>query len=206
MFKVPGHFPRKAIRRLRGRGPRVSAFQSVQSEISLLGFTATELQTFLTGPPIEAFASIIFDDIDQILPFTTLEIRIGMTVAPGVDDAFTCNTFVTAGQTAAQAVAQVCTQINAYARVFGLQYPDMASLHAMRDPSSVQPAFLFQMPWGMLGATTFLWDGPNSGEGANGNPGVDNPLIFGLIAKRRHVFIVRNPYRDDYYGGDLPIG
>jgi len=52
----------------------------------------------------------------------------------------------------------------------------------------------------MLGSASFVYSGPISGDADAGFYGVNNPLAYGLIGKRRHVFGVRDVNRHAYYG------
>lgn len=203
--KIPGHYSRNVIRRFPKQAIRVDQIHSCQQEISVVGFTAAELAAFQTGPPLEDYASVTVDDVNQILPYTTLEFTVDLDAPFQADTEYSCNLFVTTGQTAAQASAQLATQINAYAATWGAVYPDMVSLRSTYVATPT-PHFMIYMPFGMLGPASFVYNLPGGiGAAAGGYPGVDNPLIFGILGKRRHVFGVRYPYRDDYYG-DVAIG
>jgi len=205
MFKVPQHFPQSAIRRLPQQAAIVNTLHSCHQEIVVPGFTTAELASFKTGPPAADYASLLVRDHNQILPYTTLEFLIDVDSRYGADTPYACNLWTDTGNTAAQATAQMVAQINVYARVFGVQFPDMANMRARAISGDPDNSFIIYMPWGMLGEADFDWDGPNPEGVLPGNFGVDNPLIFGIIGPRRHVFGVRYPYRDDYYG-DVEIG
>ena len=211
MFKIPIHLPKSALVRLPTRATETGGLppnrlHSSKQETWLVMFSDAQLQTFLTGPPIETFASLTFQDADQILPYTTLEFQIGHTAAPGADTPWQCGLFTTTGQTAVQAGAQLAAQINLYASTMGAQYPDMRSLHAMAGVVATVPTLIIQMPWGMRGGANYTYAGPGGyGALSRGPDGVDNPLFLALWDKKRAIFPVRYPYRDDYYG-DVPIG
>lgn len=59
------------------------------------------------------------------------------------------------------------------------------------------------LPFGMIGQANII--GEEGSFFTVGAAGVDRPLVFGQIGKRKHVFLVRYPFRDDYYG-TLPVG
>jgi hypothetical protein len=215
MFKLPVHFPPKAIRRIRHQAPRVSQLQSCQAELNLkVTSGATLLAWQGVGGITNPYAWATIHDINQILPWTTLEIEIWCASTTGGSPESQWNIPVevpdasTTMQVANAVVLAVDTWVLHMTHLIPV-LPDVASLRAVATPT-VDPDVAnvrLYMPWGMLGNPFVSSDGPNIGQPMcpPGNEGVDNPLVFGLIAKRRHVFGVRYPYRDDYYG-DVQIG
>jgi hypothetical protein len=85
---------------------------------------------------------------------------------------------------------------------FGKLFPAMASLKAVIGPTlnPFEYSLIIRMPFGMLGAASLTYTGPISGSALARYSGVDNPLAYGLIGKRRHVFGVRDANRHAYYG------
>jgi hypothetical protein len=207
MFKVPIHFPRSALRRFPMQSPNVNAYHSCQAEIKMVQFSDWDLWTYCGGAGTSHAMLCVFDYF-QILPYTTLEFDIYPFLNPPVvpDTPYLCNLRSPALSATAEAFRDaMIAQVNAYAARFGNIFPDMASLKAIPwlqpNPTLPWQGLKFLMPWGMLGsmAGNFIWNGPVE-HVSSGLLGVDNPLIYGIRGKSRHIFGARYPYRDDYYG------
>jgi hypothetical protein len=202
MHTIPGTFPRGAITRIRSQTASPSVLQSCQQEITVRCVDYTTLGTYLATPGHVWVWTV--GDHNQILPYTSLGFRVALDAKTQPDAPWADELFLTAADTtAALAAARLASQINTFAATMGAIYPDVRSLRAASNDADLT----IYMPWGMLGvADLFDVNGPLGEEGAAvGNPGVDNPLVFGIIGPRRHVFRVNFPFRSDYYG-EIPIG
>jgi hypothetical protein len=210
MYRAPMTLPPRLVRRIPKQLPKPDPIHSSQAEIYWTAVSSdAQIAAWLTGPPSHPCGSLTVDDTHQILPYTTLEFTFKSGGTPfAADTPYQCNLFSSTGQSNAQVRDRFVTQINAYAATWGRLFPDMRSLRAIpTDP--VMPgekSLRIFLPWGMLGAASFTLDGPLSTSVIVGaNIGIDNPLFYSILGKRRHVFGIRNPYRPDYYG-DQPIG
>lgn len=212
VFKVPAPIPLNSLRRLR-KQPGANALAdannwqdagfpySTQQEIQITQVPSNAtLSTWLAGPPSHPFMHITVQDTAHVLPFTTLAFTlIADDVAPSPNTAFECNMGLDTGMTATQARDSVVTQINDYARTFGQLYPNLRSLHAV--PVITQAAALvIRMPFGMTGFGVFTEASPVGTAPSNRTAGVDNPLAFGILGRRRHIFGARNALFGPYYG------
>ena len=202
MFKIPQRIPLSALRRIVIAGPRCSPMQSCHQDIVVSGFTDANVQAWATAHPLAPYMSLVVTDVDNILPFTQLEFRIASTVAAGVDDAGLCNIVTTAGQTAPQVSITAQAQINAWAQNFGRTFRNLKSMRASRSNVSTSDFIIF-MPWGMLSLAIFT---PTGLAAATRFPGVDNPLFYSILGKRRHVFGVTHGESSYYYYSEQIIG
>jgi hypothetical protein len=200
MFKVPGKWPHNAIRRLPRQAPRVHFPHSCQQELILEVTTDALLVAWEVSHP---FASVIVQDVNKILPYTSLEFVFASTHQSVPQDAATVSCWSDTGDTALQARARFVQNINSWAAHFGVIYPDVRSLRAAAYPN-LNDGFTYMtifMPWGMAGSGTFTKSVPATmNVVAGANIGVDCPLAYTLIGKRRHITELRNAYADDYYG------
>jgi hypothetical protein len=203
MFKTPSHYPEKALKRLPRQAARVAWPYSCQQDIVVITPSNAQISTWMTGPPTHPYLSILVQDHNRILPFTTLEFTVtANSVGPNTPEAFECACGVDTGDSNLQVRDKLITQINEYAVTFGQRFPEMRSLSAVIGPTlhPSEYSLIIRMPWGMLGGASLTYTGPISGSALPGFPGVDNPLAYGLIGKRRHVFGVRDVNRHAYYG------
>src|SRR5512136_2100867 len=208
VFKIPVHLPRQAIKRLPRPAPLnwnptilPSGFPySTQQEIEWLIPSNAALSTWMAGPPSHPYQFLRVQDHQQVLPYTTLTFTlIADDVGPSPNTAFECNMGLDTGMTGQQARDSVVAQINDYARTFGQLYPNLRSLHAV--PVLTQPqALIIRMPWGMTGFGVFTEASPVGTAPSNRTAGVDNPLAFGILGRRRHIFGARNALFGPYYG------
>jgi hypothetical protein len=196
MLPIRSHFPRQAIHRIPHQGSHVPPLMSCQGELFLRAPTYSALSTFLSSPG--NVCQLIITDTHQILPYTTLTFQINLDSPSTTDTPYIGYLYLTPTEnTTGAAAIFLAQQINDYANEFRLKHPDMASLHAR----AFDVATIIYLPWGMTGTPLATYTGPGGVESLFiGVPGVDHPLIYGLIAKRRHVFRVRFPFQDDYYG------
>jgi hypothetical protein len=203
MFKTPSHYPEKALRRLPRQALRVRWPYSCQQEIVFITPSNAQIATWMTGPPTHPNLSILVQDMSRILPFTTLDFTVtANSVGPNTPEAFECACGVDTGDTNLQVRDKLIAQINEYAFTFGQRFPELRSLKAVIGPTAhpSEYSLIIQMPFGMLGAAAVTYTGPISGDATARYSGVDNPLAYGLIGKRRHVFGVRDVNRHAYYG------
>lgn len=206
MFKVPIHFPFRALRRIPHQAPNVSPLQSCQAEILIHISSGAAILAWGIAQT-EDFMRVTVTDVDQILPYTTLDLQIWTTSMAGGDAPSDWNIPVVVGDTAtADAVAvAVAAAINSWVQIM-MAFPDVASMRASPIlTASGGPSVMWYLPWGMLENPSVSAAGPLGDEGTttDGNIGVDNPFMIGIIQKRRHLMLARYPYRDDYYG-DIP--
>lgn len=208
MRQVPAHYPKNAIRRIQQQANRVGPLQSCQSEVIIRPTNYITLYEFTHGALAED-AYLTIRDYNRILPYTTI------TMEFFTDDGGTGNTpyylaiiLTAADNTYQKTAATIAAQINQWVLDYGA--PNVRSMRALAGPQvpgEVSHRVRILCPWGMIG--TSLDEGASNPMDedqqwyANGPPGVDNPLVFGQIGKRKHVFAVKYPYADDYYG-DAP--
>jgi hypothetical protein len=195
VFRVPVNYPRSAIRRIRSQTDPVPRLKSCQQETYLRTSNYADIGTYLATPG--ASVDLILTDVDQILPYSTLTFNVDQDSAGGVDTAYEAYLFLLAADTTRPlAAVRLAGQINAWVGIFGAQYPDLSSLRAVAQGDNV----IIYMPWGMLGLASGTYTGPEGVDGFTaGNPGVDNPLAYGILGKRRHIFLCVYPFRGDYY-------
>lgn len=201
-IRVP--VPRKALVRIQSQSPAVSDLQSCQQEIFMVIQNFATLDAYLATPGNECYIQL--DATDYILPYTSVEIQIGVTpVDPSTWTPWSVGVYLTpADTTPALAIASICTQLRAYVnQMVRLGFPAFDSFKfGIRGTTELK----ILMPWGILGAGGFNTDGPDGVEGAvAGLPGIDHPLWFGIIGPRRHCFRVLPTYPGPYYGS-IPIG
>ena len=195
MLPINTHYPRRAIFRIRSQTLQCPRLKSCQQETYLRASNYADVGTFLLTPG--AVVHLVLDDTDQILPYTTIEFDIKQDV-PVPSAPFVFGLFLLAiDNTRAKAALTLASQINILAGFFGKQFRDMSSMRAVAQGDNV----IIYMPWGVLGPASGFYTGPEGVDGfTSANPGVDNPLIYGILGKRRHISLARFPFRDDYYG------
>jgi len=213
MFKVPIHFPLRAIRRIVHQAPHCGPMHSCQAELDILVSSGPDLLAWQIAQT-EDYMFVQVTDEYEILPYSTLELQIyafSSGGGTGTED-WTIDCEVGDLDTADQVAVKVAAAINAWVQL-KISQPtrslDVKSMRAIavlasdRGPSTVK----WYMPWGMLGNPNISQIGPlDEGTTLNGEEGVDNPLMIGIVQKRLHVFGARYPYRDDYYGDPPDIG
>jgi hypothetical protein len=203
-FKVPNvRFPQHAIRRLPRQASAVHYPYSCQQEIVVTCPSNAQLSTWLDGPPSHSRLTILLQDFDRVLPFTTLTFTsVADDEGPAPHTGFECNMTTETGAGSQDVRDYWIEQINDYATQMATRYPNMRSLKAL-TVSTLIPGFYrmrILMPFGMIGAAGPIYSGPVSGEARAEFSGVDNPTVYGILGKRRHVFGVKNPLLGPYYG------
>jgi hypothetical protein len=188
---------------------------SVQQELVIAVVSSADLLTWQgVGGVTHSCQTIEVTDADQILPFTTLSLSISEETTPGGPGTQPWNIEIELDTGATQnANAQMIKlAIESWVRGYGYSnvpaYEDLRSMSVEVTPSTgAGPATVtWRMPWGMLGTVSYTADGPLGAQtAAPGFDGVDNPVVYGILGPRRHVFSVRGEFEDDYYG-DVPIG
>src|SRR5512136_246509 len=210
VFKIPVHLPRQAIKRLPRPAPLnwnptilPSGFPySTQQEIEWLIPSNAALSTWMAGPPSHPYQFLRVQDHQQVLPYTTLTFTlIADDVGPSPNTAFECNMGLDTGMTATQARDSVILQIRAWVAQFGAFDTNLRSLDAV--PGATGNVLILRMPFGMTGAASITHAEPLGNDPSPRIAGSDNPLAFGILGKRRHIFGVRNALNGPYYG-DVP--
>lgn len=210
--RVPVNLPLRSLRRLPSQ-PGANALadannfvtpgfpHSTQQDISITHCPSNAgLSAWMAGPPSHPYWYITVQDTHRVLPYTTLKFTvIADDVGPSPSTPYQCNMGLETGMTSGEARDSLVQQINAFAQQFGRADPNLASLHAV--PMASEPdAMVIRLPWGMTGFANFTEQSPLAVVPSTRTAGVDRPLSYGILGKRRHIFQVRNGIFGPYYG------
>lgn len=207
--QIPVHFPRGAIRRMMRTPPTALSVPlpslppwpySAQQEIAWIMTSNQYLSSWMAGPPSHSYMYLEVTDNNRVLPYTTLRFTIiANDVGPSPSTPYECNMGLETGMTDVQARDSIVAQIRQYAATMGETLPNMRSLDAV--PRSDQGnTLLIRMPLGMVGAASITSSGPITTSATARYAGVDRPLVYGILGKRRHIFQPRPPLGGAYYG------
>jgi hypothetical protein len=145
---------------------------------------------------------VLIQDLYQILPYSSLELRIAQDADDGPDTPYIINLFEAAGDTAAQAAARMAGQFTAKMAVLANQFPNLRSCYAASNGASL----IIYMPWGVIADPAMTNAGPLGAQTcSNGAFGWDVPLCYGIIGPRRHVFAAGQNKDQGYYYGPPPV-
>lgn len=199
MRVVPGHYPRNAIRRLVRQSAPSRTLYTRQQAVTIQVLNYANLAGYLATPGNLAYGTI--QDANQILPYTTFRINLDIDAPTAPQTPYEMSLYLTnTATTQALACAQYIAQFNAIMAVWKNQFKDLRSMKLVKTSTDDLRLLL---PFGMIGQANII--GEEGSFFTVGAAGVDRPLVFGQIGKRKHVFLVRYPFRDDYYG-TLPVG
>jgi hypothetical protein len=148
------------------------------------------------------FVDIAIDDTQQIMPYTQTAFNITQDAPAGANTPYQGYFFLTAADsTKALAAVTISGQLNAWIATYRAQFPDIGAMYAR----ALNTELHIFMPYGMTGTMSASMLGPdNPGAFNPGVPGVDNPLAYGILGKRRHIFLCVYPFRGDYYDLVIP--
>jgi hypothetical protein len=185
--------PQAIVRLPRQSAGTLNPFSSRQAEIKFITFTATALQTWMTGPPTHPCAEITYTDFYNVLPISPMQIRICFAPIVGQpEDEGRCYCLVTAGQTSEQIAQVVVDSVRKWAGKWGRLFPGVRSTNArvVTPEHPLEGQCRIQVPFGISSVESQVtYSGPvgGSADAIVALTGVDVPLSQGLRGKPRHL-------------------
>jgi hypothetical protein len=207
MRQIPGHYPANAIRRIRQQAPTVGPMQSCQSEVLFFPLNYLIVKDFIDGVGGQD-AQAVIRDANMILPYSTLTFQFCADGPKPADTPYLCNLLIINTHTTFLiTAAAIAYQINEWVRAFKPTVRNLNGMYARINGTNPNIGVKLYLPWGMLGnrldTNLSVPMFPDNTWYGTDFPGVDNPLVFGQIGPRKHVFAVHYPFEDLYYG-DAP--